>query len=331
MSPATEFTSAIGTSIARYVALKQALGHRYDIQRYLLTRFDRFLALRGYLDLTAESFSAWCSSIKHLTPSGRRMRMQIVRQFCLYRRRSEPNCFTPDSSQFPPPQPKPQPYIFSEGEIIRLLLAADTLRTYEFSPLHPQVARLALVLLYTSGLRRGEVTRLTLGDYDPVERVLLVRNSKFYKSRIIPLSADAVREMQRYLEDRGRSGFPRSPDAPLLVHCRGGVSGYSGEGLWQLMRRLFRSTDIRTTAGRLPRVHDLRFTFAFHALLRWYHMGADVQLRLPSLATYMGHVSILSTEYYLPVLGVVAQTASERFEQHCARFLSSALDERGDL
>jgi integrase len=100
--------------------------------------------------------------------------MQVVRQFCLYRRRREPHCFVPDSSQFPPQPPQPLPHIFAEGEITRLLLAADTLHPYEFSPLYPQVARLALVLLYTSGLRRGEVVRLTLGDYDPVTQVLLV-------------------------------------------------------------------------------------------------------------------------------------------------------------
>ena len=330
MSPPVEFISAIGPVIACYVALKQALGRRYHLQRYLLTLFDRFLASGEYLDLTADSFSAWCSSIKHLMPSGRRMRMQVVRQFCLYRRRSEPNCFVPDSSQFPPPQPKPLPHIFSENEIARLLQAADALHTYEFSPLYPQVARLALVLLYTSGLRRGEVVRLALGDYDLLERVLLVRDSKFHKSRIVPLSPDAVCEIQRYLEARDRHGFPRSPDAPLLIHRRGGISAYSGNGLRVMMQRLSRTAGVRTVTGGLPRVHDLRFTFAFHALLRWYRTGADVQTRLPALSTYMGHVSILSTEYYLPLLDVLAQETSERFEQHCARFLPTATDERGD-
>ena len=87
---------------------------------------------------------------------------------------------------------------------------------------------------------------------------------------------------------------------------------------------------MRTAAGGVPRVHDLRFTFAFHALLRWYRTGVDVQARLPALATYLGHVSILSTQYYLPILDVVAQEASDRFELHCERFLAAALDKRGD-
>ena len=162
MSTPAPFTSSIGPVIARYVAFKQALGRRYDTQRYLLARFDHFLTEFHVRDLTEESFSAWCLSLKHLTPSGRRMRMQIVRQFCLYRRRSEPTCFVPDPSQFPPLQPKRLPYVFSESEIARLLHATSKLRPWGASPLYPQVARLALVMLYTSGLRRGEVVRLTL-------------------------------------------------------------------------------------------------------------------------------------------------------------------------
>lgn len=326
MSVVAEFTSAVGPVIARFVALKQALGHRYDAQHGVLARLDRFLAAGPVSDLTAESFSAWCSSIEHLTPGGRRMQMQLVHQFCRYRRRSEPACFVPDPSQFPLRQPTPQPHVFSEGEIVRLLHVADALRPWGRSPLYRQVARLALVLLYTSGLRRGELVRLTLGDYDPIEQVLHVRDSKFHKSRIVPLSKDAGREIERYLEDRCRGRFPRDAAAPLLLHRD---SAYDGNGLRLLVRHLFQLAGIRTAGGRLPRVHDLRFTFALHALLRWYRAGSDVQARLPALATYMGHVSILSTQYYLPVLDVVAEQASERFDRHSARFFAAAPDERG--
>jgi integrase len=324
------FTSAIGAEIAKFVTHKQALGRHYDTQRHILLLFDRFLAARGVSDLSTKGFCAWCSSIEHLMPSGRRGRMLLVRQFCLYRRRSDPLCFVPDPSQFPKPQSRRRPYVFSEDEIARLLRAADALRSWRASPLYPQVARLAIVLLYTSGLRRGEVVRMTLGDYDSVDRVLLVRDSKFHKSRSIPLSNDAAVEIGRYLVDRRRPGFPRGADTPLLLHRQGSaLIAYSGNGLRVLIRHLFRTADVRTVAGNLPRIHDLRFTFASHALLRWYRAGVDVQARLPMLTTYMGHASILSTEYYLPTLDVVAPEASERFERHCARFLDTALDERG--
>lgn len=331
MSSPPPFTSSIGPAIARFVESKQALGRRFDTQRYLLARFDHFLAEHQATDLTLQSFSAWCSSIKHLMPSGRRRRMLLVRQFCLHRRRIEPHCFVPDPSQFPPSQPRRLPHVFSESEVARLLRAADELRPWGASPLYPQVARLALVLLYTAGLRRGELVRLTLGDYDSAEQVLLVRDSKFYKSRVVPLSRDATAETERFLTDRRQRSFPCKVDAPLLIHRRGSrLVGYSGEGLRQLVRRLFQTAGVFTAAGGVPRVHDLRFTFAFHALQRWYRDGVDVQARLPALATYMGHVSILSTQYYLPVLDVVAQEASQRFERHCGHILVDTPEEGGD-
>lgn len=330
MSTPLEFTSVIGPVIARYVALKQALGRRYTSQRHVFAQLDRFLAALPVSDLTAATFAEWRSSIAHLAPSGRRKRLRLVFHFCLYRRRSEPACFVPDPSQFPRRQPRPRPHLFSEDDIARLLGVADALRPWGASPLYRQVARLAVVLLYTSGLRRGEVVRLTLGDYDPIEHVLLVRDSKFHKSRLVPLSNDAVREIDRYLEDRRRSGFPRGAAAPLLLHRRARrFTAYSGDGLRVLMLHLFQTAGVRTATGRLPRVHDLRFTFAIHALSRWYRTGADVQARLPALAIYMGHVSVVSTQYYLPFLDVVAQAASERFDRHCGRFLTAAPDQGG--
>ena len=248
----------------------------------------------------------------------------------LHHTRNEPGCFVPDPSQFPPPQSRRRPHVFSENEIARLLRAADALRPWAASPLYPQIARLALTLLYTSGLRRGELARLTLGDYDAAEHVLLVRDSKFHKSRLIPLSSDGTTEIERYLEYRRRPGFPCGTHAPLLIHrCCGHFTAYAGNGVRLLMRHLFQVAGLHADSGRLPRVHDLRFTFAFHALLRWYRAGADVQARLPALATYMGHASILSTHYYLPTLDVLAPEACARFARHCSVFLTTAADEGG--
>jgi integrase len=101
--------------------------------------------------------------------------------------------------------------------------------------------------------------------------------------------------------------------------------------LGNLVRKVIRTTGIRTGAGRAPRVHDLRFTFAVHALLRWYRAEVDVQARLPALSTYMGHSSILSTQHYLVFFDAIAQTASERFDQHCADFLQAVSLQGGDL
>jgi integrase/recombinase XerD len=95
--------------------------------------------------------------------------------------------------------------------------------------------------------------------------------------------------------------------------------------LGQVLRRLIRSTPIRTTRGRVPRVHDFRHTFAIKALVRWYHAGADVQVKLPLLATYMGHVSVVSTAYYLQFVEPLATSASERFARQCGALVTSSL------
>ena len=331
MSSSDTFESAIGPAILRYLDLKRALGRRADTARYILSQLDGFLVNEVPGDLNSKTFDTWCSSLDHLAASTRRSRMQVVYQFCLFRRRSEPTCFLPDPTQFPPSPPRPLPYIFSEEDIRRLLLVADSLRPHPGSPLHQQVCRIAIVLLYTTGLRRGELVRLRLGDYDPGEQVLLVRESKFYKSRLVPLSEDAVANLSRYLDCRRRTHFPCGDDRPLLIHRHGALTGYSGPGLGHLLHKLFLEAGVRTSAGRTPRTHDLRFTFAVHAMLRWYRAGVDVQVRLPALSIYMGHASVVSTQYYLAFLNTIAEAAGDRFEKHCSRFLQTPSFEGGEV
>lgn len=322
MTQSIKFISPIGPAVRRYLSSKRVLGKRLKSAEYILGQLDRFIASKQAVDLTLEIFAAWASSIAHLAASTRRQRMRTVYRLCLFRRRDEPTCFLPDPNQFPSLPPRRKPYIFSTDDIARILLATDALEITTHSPLQPQVARIAIVLLYTAGLRRGELVRLTLSDYDSARRVLSVRQTKFCKSRLVPLSNDAVSEIDRYLHDRLQRGFPRDDESPLLVHRHSSaLTGYSGPGLGNLLRKLFRKAKIRNRSGRSPRVHDLRFTFAVHALLRWYRDGVDVQARLPSLSTYMGHASVQSTQYYLTFLDAISQTAGARFEEYCSRFL----------
>ena len=210
-----------------------------------------------------------------------------------------------------------RPHIFTDSQIVELLAAARTLAHTSNSPLCPENMRLAVVVLSTTGLRRRELTRLTVGDYDPPQRTLAIRESKFHKSRLVPLSADTAREVERLIEIRDRRRLPAEADSPLLWHRSPGTGGYSGAGLGCTVRALFRRAGIRTETGHLPRTHDFRHGFAVNALLRWYRAGLDVQAKLPFLAAYMGHVSIVSTAYYLQFVEPLAAAASARFANHC--------------
>jgi integrase/recombinase XerD len=135
---------------------------------------------------------------------------------------------------------------------------------------------------------------------------------------------DGVREVDRYLAVRRIRQLALSPDSPLLWHYTRRGTGYICAGLGHAMRPLLRAAQIKTQTGRLPRVHDFRQTFAVEALLRWYRAGVDVNAKLPLLATYMGHVSIVSTEYYLQFVEPLATFASERFARHCGPLVTSA-------
>ena len=316
------FTSSIGPLITRYLAMKRALGRRAVTMAYTLRYIDRFLTSCGAADLTRETFATWSESMTSLQLNTRLARLRAVYHLCLFRQREHPASFVPDPTQFPPTGPRPWPYIFSEAEIVRLLTTVESLAPHKGSPLHCEVARVGIVILYTTGLRRGELVRLTLSDYKQVDRVLHVRRSKFDKSRLVPLSVDTTQELDRYLAARRQAGAPRDGDAPLLVHNHGArFRGYTGTAFGRLLRKVILAAGIRTPQGRAPRVHDLRFTFAVRALLRWYHSGVDVQARLPALATYLGHSSVVSTQYYLTFLQATAELANERFHTHSAAWL----------
>ena len=317
----TTFSSGLSASIRGYLTLKRALGRQYAAEEWVLGHLDRFLAARG-VELVAETFAAWSLTLQHLASGTRRARMRIVRNLCLYRRRSEPDCFVPDDRLFPPVHQAIRPHIFTDREIVHLLAVARTLTRSFQSPLRPENMRLAIVVLSTTGLRRGELMRLAVGDYDPPQRTLAIRESKFHKSRLVPLSADAAREVEHLIELRDRRRLPAGAESPLLWHRCPSPGGYSGGSFSQAMRALFRRAGIRTETGHLPRTHDFRHAFAVNALLRWYRAGLDVQAKLPFLAAYMGHVSIVSTAYYLQFVEPLAAAASVRFADQCGDLIT---------
>jgi integrase/recombinase XerD len=301
------------SAFAEYLSSRRALGRAYRPEEWVLRNVRRLLVRDGAMDLTETLFDKWRRESSHLSTSTRLRFERTVYKFCQYRRRGEPRCFLPNPLSFVRLRPYPLPMIIDREQITRLLATASALPSTPRSPIRGAVMRLAIVLLYTAGLRRGELERLTLDDVNASAGVLRIRDSKFHKSRWVPVSCSARTELRAYLGIRRRAGFDQHGNAPLLCSYR--ARAYSGRGLLNAVKTLCRLARVSDTTGRTPRVQDFRHSFAVAALLRWYRAGADAQSNLPKLALYMGHVSIVSTAYYLRVMPDVVQLAGERFER----------------
>jgi len=277
------FHSSIAAELIDYISLKQALGRSFQNASIILSYLDRFLCEIGAppADLSAETFRRWCQTMGSVSSTTRLARMHIVRNFCLYRRRRAPDCFIPDPIQFPKASPRAEPYIFSDIEVAKLLHHSNSIPVLVRSPLRAATTRLAIILLYTTGIRRGELLRLTRTDYNPLEQTLAIHSSKFYKSRILPLPSDVAIEVEAFLK-KHKSVRPRLPDdAPLILNTRCGGQAYSGTQLRDTLHMLFNLAGIKKPDGRLPRIHDFRFSFAVNVLLRWYRGGFNVRLMMP--------------------------------------------------
>jgi integrase len=327
----SKWSTPLDGAIAEFVAHQRVFGRGYWYQEYILKALGRFASRCGAADLNATVFDAWCKDQQHLSPTTLYGRQLLVRKLCLFRRRRDPRCFVPDPSGFARPRPHAPPVIVTPSQIAAMLRAADRLAPSRDSPFRAATMRIAVVLLYTAGLRRGELLRLRLADVNADDGVLHIRESKFHRSRWVPLSSDARRELREYLRKRARAACDLRPEAPLLcnrnrAYGRTGWHLYCGHGLAQGVRSLFDRAGVRDPQGRRPRVHDIRHSYAVETLMRCYRQGGDVQTHLPKIALYMGHVSIVSTAYYLHFIPEIATLASGRFER---RF--SHLIESGDL
>ena len=209
------------------------------------------------------------------------------------------------------------PYIYSREELQQLLRAAEQ-RQRHGRKLEAHTLQTLLLLLYGAGLRLSEALRLTLADVDLAQRLLTIRETKFYKTRLVPVGADLNQVLADYLIARAKGGHPAPPEALLLLTRHSlPVSVQLAEDSF---KRLCREVGVRRIDGSryVPRLHDLRHAFAVHRLTACYRDGGDVQRLLPQLSTYLGHVEIGSTQRYLTLTPELLGQASNRFGRYAA-------------
>jgi integrase/recombinase XerD len=227
----------------------------------------------------------------------------------------------------PPAVPKRPPafapYVYSRDEIRRLLDAIPATQRPP-SRMEPITMRAMLLLLYGAGLRPGEAMHLSVADVDLANALITVRDTKFFKSRLVPIGPDLAGVLSDYARWRAAAHPSAGGECPFFVGRHGGAVHRCT--LQSAFTRLRKHAGIRRTDGGRyqPRLHDLRHAFALARLTQWYRQGADVQRLVYHLSVYLGHASLADTQVYLTMTPELLRQASARFEWYAGQEASHA-------
>ena len=312
------FSSLLGPAIGAFIAEKRALGRRYENEERTLRLFDRYLTAAGVGELAAVSpalVEAFLTSRPRRAPrSYNHLRGVLERLFAWL---VEQEILAASPLRAPPRRvtAKRLPFLFSPAEAGRLLAVAAGLPDRSRAPLRGPTYELIFALLYGLGLRVGEVSRLSAADVDLERRLLVIRLTKFGKSRLVPFGPRLGARLVAYLARREERFGARPAETPLFSFVRG--AAVNPCTISQTFHHLVPALALSLPAGGSPpRLHDLRHAFAVGRLLRWYQEGVDPGTRLFALSTFMGHVSPNSTAEYLTITAELLHQANRRFEAY---------------
>ncbi|MGH2436188.1 MAG: tyrosine-type recombinase/integrase [bacterium] len=299
--------------IADYVALRQSMGYRFTSAKYRLDAFGRAVGADVQIqDVNPDRVLAFLGA-----PVTCEWHHKYSTLTCFYRyamsrghARASPLPIT-----IPKMPPRFVPYIYSHDDIRRLLDATTSYRKVHLL-FEPYMFRAVLLLLYGAGLRISEALALRMADVDLSASVLRIRETKFYKSRDVPIGTSLTRAMVQYAAARRTAGHTSDPAAPFFVGRKG--APLTIHTVQRSFRQLRAHAGVRRSDGARyqPRLHDCRHAFAVNRLVTWYQTGADVARLLPKLATYLGHIDLSSTQHYLTMTPTLLQEASRRFERY---------------
>ncbi len=301
--------------IARYVAFKRALGERCETAASRLQGFSRAVGEGTHIgDVRHAQVLAFLNGDGPVTRAWH-ARYYALRGFYRYALSRGFVSDDPLPKVVPKEPPRFVPYIYSREELRRLLATA-------LEPPHPKrltepiTLWTVLFLLYGAGLRVAEALGLVCADVDLASAVLTIRNTKFFKSRLVPFGPVLGQALADYAAWRQANHPSPDPQAPFFVGRRGLRLKHFGVG--EAFRWVLKRSGVRRRDGveRRPRLHDLRHTFAVHRLTAWYQQGADVQRLLLQLSVYLGHADLSSTQIYLNMAPELLQQANARFEQY---------------
>lgn len=304
--------------INQYVTFRQSLGERFHTNECILKSFSRAM---GYdidvNDIQSDKVSTFLYGAGPLTSSWHIKHNALLGFYRYIISRGYVS-----HSPLPvtlPKRPQPfVPYIYTLEELRRLLAASFTYQKNR-GRLEPYMIRSLLLILYGAGLRLTEALSLKIADVDLSQAVVTIHESKFFKTRLVPIGSQLVQEMDKYFKWRKQKGYSQNTDSLFFIGRNGKV--VNRDTFEQSFQRIRTKAGIKRTDGARyqPRLHDLRHTFAVHRLTTWYQQGANVQELLPLLSVYLGHKYLSATSIYLSMTPQLLQEAGARFEQYAIK------------
>ncbi len=299
-------------ALADYLSLRRALGFRLASAGRLLGQFVGYLEAHGADTVTAEHALAWAAQPAGASVHWRAIRLSAVRGFAAYLHSLDPSAEVIPAGQFRPGVCRATPYLYSPAEIGSLMAAAASLRP----GLRAATYQTLIGLLAVSGVRIGEAIGLDDGDFDTGRKLLVIRNAKYGKHRLVPLHPSAVQALARYAGLR-RHAHPQPASPAFFVSTAGSRLLHSNISL-TFAGLTERAGLTRRSAWCRPRVHDLRHSFAVATVLGWYRDGADIPALMPRLSTYLGHTDPQHTFWYLSAAPELMALAGQRLQAHLA-------------
>lgn len=306
--------SALHRAVDDYISLRRSLGFKLEDYPWMLYDFVGYLEAAGASTVTAELAVAWAQRPgQGAHPSYLGKRLCVVRGFARHLAAFDPATEVPPADLLHWQECRATPYIYSDADIAALMTAARSLAP----ALRAATYETLIGLLTVSGARVGEFIGLDRDDVDLDDGVLVIRYSKFNKSRELPLHASTAEALKIYAAVRDRL-CPRPKAASFFVSTMGRRLVY--QTVQHTFSLIARAGGLHARSQRCrPRLHDARHTFACATLLNWYRSGVDVQAHLPLLSTYLGHARPENTYWYLSAIPELLSLAAQRREQAAGR------------
>ena len=309
--------SELRAALDQYLTLRRSLGYQLRQVEATLRSFIAFADEKGASYITPDLMLRWAQQLSKPQPATKAAWLAMVRRFALWRSSWDPRTEVPSENLLSQRYRRQPPYIYKDDEVEQLVRSAAQLPSKR--GMRGLTYSTFFGLIAATGMRLSEGLALDRDDVALDDGILAIRRTKFGKSRLVPVHPSTCIALQRYAEDRDRI-LHRTTIPAFFVSERGTriTKSSADYNFAKVLLRIGLRTPLPgSRRGRGPRLHDLRHRFAVRTLVNWYRAGLDVERELPKLATYLGHVHVNDTYWYIEAAPELLLLATDRLMDHC--------------